>query len=58
MGNITLLERPFRTSTLISTLEMALRSRQRLSDERFVSGHTVVRAVMDLAEIDKLVPKL
>lgn len=29
MGNITLLERPFRTSTLISTLEMALRSRQR-----------------------------
>ncbi len=29
MGNVTLLERPFRAGTLISTLEMALRSRQR-----------------------------
>lgn len=29
MGNVTLLERPFRSTTLISTLEMALRSRQR-----------------------------
>ncbi len=29
MGNVTLLERPFRASTLVSTMEMALRSRER-----------------------------
>ncbi len=29
MGNVTLLERPFRASTLLSTVEMALRSRER-----------------------------
>ncbi|MGV3662547.1 MAG: ATP-binding protein [Prosthecobacter sp.] len=29
MGNVTLLERPFRAGTLVSTLEMALRSRKR-----------------------------
>jgi PAS domain S-box-containing protein len=28
-GNVTLIERPFRTSTLISTIEVALRSRRR-----------------------------
>jgi PAS domain S-box-containing protein len=31
-GNVTLLERPFRPSTLISTVEVALRSRQRQYD--------------------------
>ncbi|MBN8419057.1 MAG: response regulator [Verrucomicrobia bacterium] len=29
MGNVTLLERPFRAGTLVSTVEMALRSRER-----------------------------
>lgn len=31
--------------------------RQRLSDERFVSGATVIRAIMDLSEVDLKVPK-
>src|SRR5262249_37735556 len=33
-GNVTLLERPFRPGTLISTLEAALRSRQRQYEVR------------------------
>lgn len=34
------------------------KSRQRLSDPRFVSGDTVIRAIMDLEEVDVLVPKI
>jgi orotate phosphoribosyltransferase len=32
-------------------------ARQKLSDERFVSGATVISAIMDLSEVDVLVPR-
>jgi signal transduction histidine kinase len=47
-GNVTLLERPFRPGTLVSTLEVALRSRQRQYEVRRLLAE--LGAARDVAE--------